>query len=182
MEGCAKFYVDADEDEVNVKTGTLVFGCGKSIETNARNLMQMQTLKNLIEDAGLDLAIPIVNMSYDVFLIVLQYVHQTRRNSERISSSHLLNEWEHTFFEQVCRAYWQEVLQASNYLDVPHLRTLIEKAIALELKQCKTVVEIQNTLQKQHLLTKEEEQQVTEEHAFIKKAPLKQNNGKRTKQ
>lgn len=157
-------------DDDNVTCATVLFNCGKSITTNVKNLQEMETLKNLIEDAGVDVPIPIINLDYETFSIILLYVQSTRENPERVSSptSYEMLTWETEFYNQHVQNHWEYVLLGVNYLDAPHLRTLIEKAQAFALRDCKTPIEIRLRLRgTTPLLTHEEEEALVHAEPFL---------------
>lgn len=154
----------ADDDQVTLQTQD-----GQSFEVEVGVAQMSETLKNLIEDAGIDDPIPLPNVSGKILAKVLEYCKYHRENPE--AEKKIIDEkvpdltiipWDLDYCK-VDQATLFELILAANYLDLKSLLDLTCKTVANMIKG-KQPEEIRKTFNIKNDFTPEEEEQVRKEN------------------
>lgn len=129
------------------------------------------TIKNLIEDAGVEMAIPLPNVTGKVLGKVVEYckyhtehptvVAEATKEEKRTDD---IIDWDKTFCN-IQQAELFELILAANYLDIKGLLDLTCKTVANMIKG-KTPEEIRAKFGIKEAFTADEERQVREENAW----------------
>jgi S-phase kinase-associated protein 1 len=126
------------------------------------------TIKNLIEDAGTDLPIPLPNVSSDILAKVVEYCNYhidhpvTPSTDEKKTDD--ISEWDLEFCKMDQPTLFKLIL-AANYLDIKDLLDLCCKTVANMVKG-KTPDEIRKTFNITQDFTPEEEEQVKNDNEW----------------
>ena len=128
------------------------------------NVAQMsETIKNLIEDAGVDEPVPLPNVTGKILSKVIEYCKYHIDNPTEKKDDDIIG-WDLDFCK-VDQATLFELILAANYLDIKELLDLTCKTIANMIKG-KTVEEIRKTFNIKNDFTPEEEEQVRKENEW----------------
>jgi S-phase kinase-associated protein 1 len=129
-----------------------------------------ETIKNLIEDAGVNDAIPLPNVTGKILNKVIEYCNYHTENptpqqeKEKDEKDTTITGWDLDFCK-VDQPTLFELILAANYLDVKPLLDLTCKSVANMIKG-KTPDEIRKTFNIKNDFTPEEEEQVRRENEW----------------
>jgi len=129
-----------------------------------------ETIKNLIEDSGIESAIPLPNVTGKILAKVIEYCkyhseHPTvPKNKEEKKQTDDIIQWDLEFCK-VDQPTLFELILAANYLDIKDLLDLTCKTVANMVKG-KTPEEIRKTFNIKNDFTPEEEEQVRKENEW----------------
>ena len=153
-------------DDEKVK---LISSDGQDFEVEVKVAQMSETIRNLIEDTGIDNAIPLPNVTGKILAKVVEYckhhtehptpVSEDKRDEKRTDD---IIPWDQDFCK-VDQATLFELILAANYLDIKPLLDLTCKTVANMIKG-KTPEEIRKTFNIKNDFTPEEEEQVRKEN------------------
>ena len=161
----------ADDDQV-----TLLSQEGQEFQVTVKVAKMSETVRNLIEDAGIDNPIPVPNVEGHVLAKVLEYCKYHTENPTLVSAEEEDNKedepqrtddiigWD-LEFTKVDQSTLFELILAANYLDIKELLDLTCKTVANMIKG-KTPEEIRKTFNIKNDFTPEEEEQVRKENEW----------------
>merc|ERR1719231_1737157 len=126
---------------------------------------ESETVKNMIEDTGVDAPIPLPNVSSKILAKVIEYCkhHVEAKKSENASEEDTKNF--DTEFVKVDQATLFELILAANYLNIKTLLDLTCMTVANMIKG-KTPEEIRKTFNIKNDFTPEEEEEVRRENQW----------------
>ena len=156
----------ADDDKVKLQSQD-----GQDFEVEVRVAKMSETVRNLIEDAGIDNPIPLPNVTGKILSKVVEYcvyhtehptpVSEDKKDEKRTDD---IIPWDLDFCK-VDQATLFELILAANYLDIKPLLDLTCKTVANMIKG-KTPEEIRKTFNIKNDFTPEEEEQVRKENEW----------------
>jgi S-phase kinase-associated protein 1 len=159
------------EQQPDDETVTLQSNDGQEFKVGLAQAKMSETIKNLIEDAGTELAIPLPNITGAVLAKVIEYAnyhvqHPTVAAAEDKDSKRTDNiiGWDLEFCK-IEQPLLFELILAANYLDIKELLDLTCKTVANMIKG-KTPEEIRKTFNIKNDFTPEEEEQVRKENEW----------------
>jgi len=124
-----------------------------------------KTIENLIEDAGVDLPIPLPNVNGKILGKIIHYCkHHTEnpdldnKDEDVSSGTYVISEWDQEFC-QVDHPTLFELILAANYLDIQSLLDVTCKTVA-KIIRGKTPEEIRKIFNIVNDFTPEEEDQI----------------------
>ena len=144
---------------------TLVSNDGQEYSASQAAVEKCQTVKDSIEDVGVDTPIPLPNVTGDILKKVLTYAKYDLEHPEVENDKKEISEWENQFLEMDQTTLFSMIL-AANYLNYPRLLDLCCKSVANMIKG-KTVEEIRKVFNVQNDFTEEEEKQVEAESEWL---------------
>lgn len=157
----------ADDDQVTLQSQD-----GQDFKVEVRVANTSKTVKNLIEDAGVDNPIPLPNVNGKILSKVVEYAkyhvenpameNGKDNNSENPDSE--VDEWDKNFLK-VDQSTLFDLILAANYLDMADLLDLTCKTVANMIKG-KTSDEIRKTFNITNDFSPEEEEQVRKENEW----------------
>ena len=155
----------ADDDQV-----TFVSQDGQDFKIEVRAAKMLVTMKNLIEDSGIDTPIPVPNITGKVLGKVIEYCKYHTENpvvapepgAEKRTDD--ICHWDREFCS-VDQQTLFSLLLAANFLDVKDLLQLVSKSIANLIKG-KTPAEIRGVFNIKREFTQEEMDQVKKENIW----------------
>lgn len=157
----------ADDEQV-----TLMSSDGQVFTLSVIVAKQSETVKNLIEDAGIENAIPLPNIKGDVLKRVVEYCvwhheHPQLKTEEKKDEKRTddIVGWDMEFCKLMKQEELFELILAANYLDIKELLDLTCKTVANMIKG-KTPDEIRKTFNIKNDFTPEEEEQVRKENEW----------------
>ena len=143
---------------------------GQEFKVEIKVAKMSETIKNLIEDAGVDHPIPLPNVSGKILSKVVEYVRhhsespvvQSEKTDDKRTDD--INDWDLDFCK-IDQTMLFELILAANYLDIKNLLDLTCKTVANMIKG-KTPEEIRKTFNIKNDFTPEEEEQVRKENEW----------------
>lgn len=140
--------------------------------TIARKVAELsKTVKNLIDDAGIEDPIPLPNVEGNILLKVVEYMKHYTENpvveskDEKADKTTDISGWDLEYC-QIDQPTLFKVILASNYLDIEPLLNLTCRSVANLIKG-KTPEEIRKTFNITDSFTHEEEAQVRAENQWL---------------
>jgi len=156
----------ADDDEIN-----LLSQDGTQHRVLVKYAKMSGTLKDLIDDVGVENDAPLPNISSKNLSYVIEYwkkhVDDVKGNEEDEEDKKIKTEWDLQFTQKWDRKTLFKMILASNYLDVKPLLDLTCETVANMIKG-KTPDEIKKAFGITDDFTSEEEKQVREENEWCK--------------
>lgn len=157
----------ADDDKVK-----LLSQDGQEFEVTVKEAKMSETVRNLIEDTGIENAIPLPNITGKILSKVVEYLNHHAKDVVVVSEDDKKEEkrtddiipWDLDFCK-VDNATLFELILAANYMDIKPLLDLTCKTVANMIKG-KTPEEIRNTFGINNDFTPEEEAQVRKENEW----------------
>lgn len=156
-----------DDDQVVLQSQD-----GVDFKVEVKVAKMSETVKNLIEDAGIDSPIPLPNVTGKILSKVVDYCKYHTENPTLVKKDEKKDEkrtddiigWDLDFCK-VDQPMLFELILAANYLDVKELLDLTCKTVANMIKG-KTPDEIRRTFNIKNDFTPEEEEQVRKENEW----------------
>mmetsp|Transcript_11624 Transcript_11624/g.40437 ORF Transcript_11624/g.40437 Transcript_11624/m.40437 type:complete len:158 (-) Transcript_11624:2894-3367(-) len=141
----------------------------EQFEVDADVAYESQTVKNMIEDTGVDTPIPLPNVSSKVLALVIEYckyhVEASKTTEDKNARSEdELKAWDADFVK-VDQGTLFELILAANYLNIKNLLDLTCLTVANMIKG-KTPEEIRKTFNIKNDFTPEEEEEVRRENQW----------------
>jgi hypothetical protein len=155
--------------EENIK---LITSEGETFETNEKITNQMVTVKNMIDDIGLEElseGIPLPNINNDTLQKVIEFASQHQDEDASDDERVKLTEWDQEFFKMMDQESIFKIILAANYLDYELLLNSGCKIVANMIKG-KTPEQIRQTFNIKNDFTPEEEEQVKKENEWLETA------------
>ena len=156
---------DSNDNDSNEKTIiTLTSNDNENFEIEKDIALLSETIKNMYEDNNENsLPIPLPNVNSKILSKVIEYMkyYKTTKNNDEENDQWLksyINLDDETLFN---------IILAANYLDIKSLLDITCKAVADEIKSCKTPEEIRKRFNIKNDFTPEEEEEVRRENAWI---------------
>lgn len=156
----------ADDDQVTLQSND-----GQGFQVEVRVAKMSITVKNAIEDAGIEHAIPLPNVSGKILVKVVEYckhhvddpvvVSEDKTNEKRTDD---ITDWDASFCD-VDQATLFDLILAANYLDIHGLLDLACKTVANMIKG-KTPEDLRKLFNIKNDFTPEEEEQVRRENSW----------------
>lgn len=141
----------------------------QEFKVTAKAAKLSETIKNLINDAGIEAPIPLPNVTGQILAKVVEYVTYHTQNStanvEDDKSTNDVIEWDLNFCK-VDQTILFELILAANYLDIKDLLDLCCKTIADKVKG-KDPEEIRKAFNITDDFTEEEKEQVRRENEWL---------------
>uniref|UniRef100_A0A0C9QLX3 SKP1-like protein n=1 Tax=Wollemia nobilis TaxID=56998 RepID=A0A0C9QLX3_9CONI len=127
---------------------------------------ESQTIKNMIEDIGIDTTVPLFNVSGKILARVVEYCkyHVDSRRDNSSLSEEDIKRWNDEFVN-VDQATLFDLILAANYLNIKSLLDLTCQTVADMIKG-KTPEEIRKTFNIKNDFTPEEEEEIRHENAW----------------
>jgi len=157
-----------DDDQVTLQSCD-----GKDFKVQVKIAKKSETIKNLIEDAGIELSIPLPNVSAKVLARVITYCKhhdenpssssETKEGDEKRTDN--ISTWDLAFTGELSQPDLFELILAANYLDINSLLDMLCKTVANMIKG-KTPEEVKKTFNITKDFTPEEEEQVRKENEW----------------
>lgn len=122
------------------------------------------TIKNMVEDTGMDICVPVPMVESKTLVKVIEYLKCHHKADEETMSEGERQQWDKDFVK-VDDATLFNLILASNYLDIKPLLDLTCRAVADEIKG-KTPEEIRLRFNIKNDFTPEEEEEVKRENAW----------------
>lgn len=154
------------DDEV-----TLISSDGENFKTIVRVANMSETIRNLLEDTGVDAPVPLPNVTGKILAKVIEFctyhtehpipAAEDGKDEKRTDD---IIPWDQEFCK-VDQATLFELILAANYLDIKPLLDLTCKTVANMIKG-KTPEEIRKTFNIKNDFTPEEEEQVRKENEW----------------
>lgn len=151
----------------------LVSSDGQEFTVSLDAIQKSETVRNLIEDAGIESPIPVSNVTGDVLKEIILYCehHHAQGDTRPVSEGNAdekrtddITPWDLDFCKVSQERLFQYVL-AANYLDIKSLLDLTCKTIANMIKG-KTPAQIRETFGIEDDFTPEEEEQIRKENEW----------------
>ena len=138
---------------------------GTIFKVNVDHAMMSGTLKDVIDDTGIENNIPLPNISKISLKFVINWIkqHYSKDNDTKLIDN---KEWDNIFAKTVSHDDLFNVILAANYLDIQQLLHLGCQTVANQLKG-KTRKEILDHFEIKEDFTSEEENQVRKEHNWL---------------
>lgn len=138
-------------------------------EVDEEVAFQSQTVKNLVEDAGTEDAIPLPNVSGRILAKVIEYSKfhvdgEKKVDDKPAKSEDDIKQWD-VEFVKVDQATLFDLILAANYLNIKGLLDLTCQTVAQMIKG-KTPEEIRKTFNIKNDFTPEEEEEVRRENQW----------------
>ncbi|GLI58817.1 hypothetical protein VaNZ11_000564 [Volvox africanus] len=139
-------------------------------EVDEEAAFQSQTVKNLVEDAGTDDAIPLPNVSGRILAKVIEYskyhveAEKKGADDKPAKTEDEIKRWDEEFVK-VDQATLFDLILAANYLNIKGLLDLTCQTVAQMIKG-KTPEEIRKTFNIKNDFTPEEEEEVRRENQW----------------
>ena len=132
------------------------------VPENAANMSE--TIKNMIEDTGTEMAVPLHNVAGKTLAKVIEYCkYHAERQADKDNNEEVAT-WDGEFVK-VDQATLFDLILAANYLNIKELLELTCEKVASMIKG-KTQEEIRKTFNIQNDFTPEEEEQVRKENQW----------------
>lgn len=151
----------------------LVSSNGQELPVSLDAIQQSETVKNLIDDAGIESPIPVSNVTDDVLKDIIRYCeyHHAQGDTRPVSEGNAdekrtddITPWDLNFCKVSQERLFEYVL-AANYLDIKSLLDLTCKTIANMIKG-KTPAQIRETFGVKDDFTPQEEEQICKENEW----------------
>jgi len=145
---------------------TLTSSDNEKFEVSQEVAFKSETIKNMIEDTGMDAPIPLPNVSSKILAKVIEYCkhHVEAKKAEGAPSEEDTKNFD-TEFVKVDQATLFELILAANYLNIKTLLDLTCMTVANMIKG-KTPEEIRKTFNIKNDFTPEEEEEVRRENQW----------------
>jgi S-phase kinase-associated protein 1 len=146
---------------------TLISSDGEDMELPVKVAQMSETIRNLIEDTGIDAPIPLPNVTGKILRKIIEYFTYHSENPGNACTgegSEDICEWDRQFLN-VDQETLFELILAANYLDIKTLLDVCCKTVANMIKG-KTPEEIRRTFNIKNDFTPEEEEQVRKENEW----------------
>lgn len=141
---------------------------GQDFKVEVKVARLSDTIKNLIEDAGIEMPIPLPNVTAKTLTKVVEfckhYIENPPAAKEEEEKEKEITGWEKDFCN-IDQPMLFELILAANYLDIKQLLELTCKTVANMIKG-KTPEEIRRTFNIKNDFTPEEEEQVRKENEW----------------
>ncbi|GLJ36346.1 hypothetical protein SUGI_0729620 [Cryptomeria japonica] len=130
---------------------------------------ESETIKNMIEDTGVESVVPLPNVNSKILAKVIEYckyhVDAAKTSEETTALSELdVKKWDKEFVK-VDQATLFDIIQAANYLNIENLLDLTCQTVADMIKG-KTPEEIRKIFNIKNDYTREEEEEVRRENQW----------------
>jgi len=122
------------------------------------------TIKNMVEDTGVDICVPVPMVESQTLVKVIEYLKCHQKADEETMPEGECQQWDRDFVK-VDDATLFNLILASNYLEIKPLLDLTCRAVADEIKG-KTPEEIRLRFNIKNDFTPEEEEEVKRENAW----------------
>merc|ERR1712072_657325 len=160
---------NANMDEDEVTKVTLKSSDDETFEVDQEVANMSETIKNMIEDTGADVAIPLPNVSGKDLAKVIEYctfkVNSKKKNADgNVMSEEDVKNWENEFVKVDQGTLFQLIL-AANYLNIKELLDLTCFTVASMIRG-KSPEEIRKAFNIKNDFTPEEEEEVRREHQW----------------
>lgn len=149
----------ADDDQVTLQSQD-----GQDFKVEVKVAKRSETIKNLIDDSGIDDPIPLPDITGAILTKVLEYT----KYHEEIHSEEELVKLDADFCK-LDQPTLFSLIMAANYLDMKDLLTLTCQSVA-NMITGKTPDEIRKTFNVKNDFTPEEEEQVRKENEWCEEA------------
>ncbi len=133
-------------------------------EVEKNTAFRSVTIKNMVEDTGMDICVPVPMVESQTLIKVIEYLKYHQRAEEETVPEDERQRWDKDYV-RVDDATLFNLILASNYLDIKPLLDLACKAVADEIKG-KTPEEIRVRFNIKNDFTPEEEEEVKRENAW----------------
>eukprot|EP00916_Digyalum_oweni_P025274 GHVL01041651.1.p1 GENE.GHVL01041651.1~~GHVL01041651.1.p1 ORF type:complete len:164 (-),score=29.34 GHVL01041651.1:110-601(-) len=145
------------------------------IEALVRNVSRSTLISNIIEDAGIEEEIPLIQVSTETLKKVLLYCNHWVSNEPPeiakplVDSTPLKNQiddWDHDFVAELSKQQLLDLILAANFLNIPTLLDLLCAKLADQIRG-KSPEEIRTFLGITNDYTPDEEQQMLDKYKWI---------------
>ena len=133
-------------------------------EVETKTAFRSITIKNMVEDTGLDINVPVPMVDSSTLVKVIEYLKYHQRAEEETIPEDEQTRWDKDYVKVDDETLFNTIL-AANYLDIKPLLDLTCKAVADEIKG-KTPEEIRTRFNIKNDFTPEEEEEVKRENAW----------------
>jgi S-phase kinase-associated protein 1 len=123
------------------------------------------TIKNMVEDTGLNIHVPVPMVESSILVKVIEYLKYHQRAEEETMPEDEQQRWDKDYLKVMDDATLFSTILAANYLDIKPLLDLTCKAVADEIKG-KSPEEIRVRFNIKNDFTPEEEEEVKRENAW----------------
>jgi S-phase kinase-associated protein 1 len=144
-----------EEEEEEDSVVTCETSDGITFNVQFKMIIQSETLKNLVEDVGINYTIPIPNVNSKSFKKILEYLSHPRETS-----------WDANFTAQMPQDDLFELLLATNFLDIKSLMNLLCSAAASSMNN-KSVEELREMFGMENDFTEAEERENAEANKWV---------------
>lgn len=151
----------SDDDRVVLQSSD-----GAIFNVSVKVAKMSETIKNLIEDSGTGVTIPLPNVTGKILAKMVEYSEYHTDNPDVVGENrdNGFSDWDLKFI-QVDQPTLFEIILAANYLDIKNLLELSCKTVAKEIKG-KNADEVRATFNIKNSFTPEEEEQVRKENEW----------------
>jgi S-phase kinase-associated protein 1 len=145
---------------------TLQSADGQNFQVQVKVAKMSETIKNLIDDAGIESAIPLPNVSAKTLTKIVEYCkyHAEQPKKDEKEGEEEICSWDLDYCK-VDQTTLFDLILAANYLDIKELLSLTCKTVANMIKG-KTPEEIKKLFNITRDFTPEEEEQVRKENEW----------------
>jgi len=133
-------------------------------EVETKTAFRSITIKNMVEDTGLDINVPVPMVDSSTLVKVIEYLKYHQQAEEETIPEDEQTRWDKDFIKVDDETLFNTIL-AANYLDIKPLLDLTCKAVADEIKG-KSPEEIRVRFNIKNDFTPEEEEEVKRENAW----------------
>ena len=133
-------------------------------EVETKAAFRSITIKNMVEDTGLDINVPVPMVDSSTLVKVIEYLKYHQRAEEETIPEDEQTRWDKDYIKVDDETLFNTIL-AANYLDIKPLLDLTCKAVADEIKG-KSPEEIRVRFNIKNDFTPEEEEEVKRENAW----------------
>ena len=133
-------------------------------EVETKAAFRSITIKNMVEDTGLDINVPVPMVDSSTLVKVIEYLKYHQRAEEETIPEDEQTRWDKDYVKVDDETLFNTIL-AANYLDIKPLLDLTCKAVADEIKG-KSPEEIRVRFNIKNDFTPEEEEEVKRENAW----------------
>ncbi len=133
-------------------------------EVETKTAFRSITIKNMVEDTGLDINVPVPMVDSSTLVKVIEYLKYHQRAEEETIPEDEQTRWDKDYVKVDDETLFNTIL-AANYLDIKPLLDLTCKAVADEIKG-KSPEEIRVRFNIKNDFTPEEEEEVKRENAW----------------
>ena len=133
-------------------------------EVEMNTAFRSVTIKNMVEDTGMDICVPIPMVESRTLVKVIEFLKYHHKAEEETIPEDECQRWDRDY-AKVDDATLFNLILAANYLDIKPLLDLTCKAVADEIKG-KTPEEIRTRFNIKNDFTPEEEEEVKRENAW----------------
>ena len=133
-------------------------------EVETKAAFRSITIKNMVEDTGLDINVPVPMVDSSTLVKVIEYLKYHQQAEEETIPEDEQTRWDKDYIKVDDETLFNTIL-AANYLDIKPLLDLTCKAVADEIKG-KSPEEIRVRFNIKNDFTPEEEEEVKRENAW----------------